>query len=166
MKLVKVKSGTYGYLPEGSTRRVAKTISDPPFYETDIKAARFVKQGILEYVENAALAAAATRTETSPPPSGNSTSGDDTKPYNASTKFNELKRIAAEVLGIKIETFGMKKAELLALMDARWAEMTASVDDDEDEDDNDEDDNEDGDENDDSEDDIPPPAFGALDPKD
>ncbi|MDR1299280.1 MAG: hypothetical protein LBJ84_03400 [Oscillospiraceae bacterium] len=109
MRSVRVISGTYGWADPDTGRRTAKTLNDAPFDETDVKAARFVKAGVLAYAEyeggeGAGQAAAK-------------------KPFSPDMKFAALKAVAAEALGLDAPAFGTKKDELLALMDARWAEM-------------------------------------------
>jgi hypothetical protein len=157
MKLVKVISGVYGWLDPGSNRRIAKTNNDPPFEETDVKAARFVKTKVLTYAETSEKSAPA-KQQTITPKSGdnsgaeNKEAGDNSgKPYSEAMKFQDLAKIAKE-LGLEVKTLGMKKLDLIALMDERWAEIESE--------DNDEDEDED------PEDQTPPPSFGALDPKD
>jgi hypothetical protein len=154
MKLVRVISGVYGWLDPATNRRVAKTPNDAPFLETDIKAARFIKARVLEYAP----------TDNNEQIIDNRYGGE--KPYNADMKFNNLKKVAAEVFGIDV-AFGTKKADLLALLDGQWA---ARTDNNEQITDNRYGDDDDVDGEDDGEDDgaggegFSPPTFGALPP--
>jgi hypothetical protein len=154
MKLVKVISGVYGWLDPGGNRRIAKTTNDAPFEETDVKAARFVKTKVLAYADATEKPAKQqTITTKSGDNSGakNGKTGDNnSKPYSEAMKFQDLAKIAKE-LGLDVKTLGMKKLDLIALLDERWAEIESE--------DNDE-------EDDDPDDQTPPPSFGALDPKD
>jgi hypothetical protein len=143
MKYVKVVSGTYGWADPGTGRRTPKTPNDAPFQETDVKAARFVKTGILAYADGGAPPA--------PPPTGE-------KPYGPDTKFNDLKKIAIEALGLAPPAVGTKKDALLAQMDAKWAELNGGGDDDND----DNDDNDDGGDGDGG---PLPPLLVGLEPK-
>lgn len=137
MRLVKVINGIYGYGDTETGRRTAKTPNDAPFEETDVKAARFVKTGILAYAEAEQGVAC------------NAPTGE--KPYGADTKFNDLKKIATETLGLAAPAVGTKKDALLAQMDARWAELNG--------DDNDDDDGGEGDGE------PLPPLLAGLEPK-
>jgi hypothetical protein len=136
MKNVRVISGVYGWADPETGRRAAKTGRDGVFEETDVKAARFVKTGVLAYAEDGTTPAPAgddgvgagfkpalfgkggsieNRAGLKPAPTG----GDGTttgRTYDAGMKFNELKKIAVEGLGVDVP-FGINKAKLLVLMD-------------------------------------------------